>query len=151
MTGLSKWKTIGYAVAIFAAGGISGGALGVYETKSGLMGQRDQEVAGRIMRRLQTRLALTPDQVGKITPIVQGAASDIHAIRRQSIQRIITVLDTAYGQISAVLTPDQRVKLDQMQKERREMMQRWQEGGHRHPGTGDGTPSPQQSQAPSPA
>ena len=31
MTPFSKWKTIGYAAAIFMAGSISGGALGVYE------------------------------------------------------------------------------------------------------------------------
>ena len=134
MTQFSKWKTIGYAAAIFVTGGISGGALGVYETKSNLLvPPREQEMAIRIQRRFQSKLGLSPDQVAKINPIIESAVSDIHSIRLEAAQRISKVFDDSYAQVSAILTPEQRIKLDQMQKERREMMHRWQEG-HRHPG-----------------
>jgi hypothetical protein len=56
------------------------------------------------------------------------------------------VFEDSYTQISAILTPEQRVKLAVMEKERLEMMQLHQ--NHRHPGDGDhdgpgGAASPQ--------
>jgi len=83
MTQLSKWKIIGYAAAIFAAGGISGGALGVYETKTHLFAPgREQDIATRIERRLKFRLGLSADQLVKIDPIVKNAAAELRDIHR---------------------------------------------------------------------
>ena len=141
MSPFSKWKTIGYAVAIFVAGGISGGALGVYETKSHLFDpQREQEVALRWRQHLTEKLGLTPDQVAKINPIIDNGATQLRSIRADTMQRLNKVFEDSYSEISAILTPDQRAKLDQMDKERREMMQQhWQEN-HHHPGPPDGSP-----------
>jgi hypothetical protein len=129
MTQFSKWKTIGYATAIFVAGGISGGALGVYETKSHLFAPpRQQDMALRIRNRLRARLDLTPGQVAKIDPIVESAATELHAIRVETAQRINKIFDDSYAQVSSNLTPDQRAKFEEMQQERREMMHRWRPG-----------------------
>jgi len=135
MTPFSKWKTLGYAAALFVAGAISGGALGVYEARSHLfVPPRQQEMALHLRERLRARLGLSPDQVAKITPIIESAAADIRSIRMETVQRINKVFDDSYASVSAILTPEQRVKFDQMQRERREMMQRhWQEA-HRRPG-----------------
>jgi hypothetical protein len=137
MSQFSQWKTIGYAVAIFVAGGISGGALGVYETKSHLFEpQRDQEQALRWRKRLQEKLGLTPDQMASINPIIDDGIAQLRSIRFDTMERLDKVFEDSYSKISAILTPDQRAKLDQMDKERREMMmQRWQ-GNHHHPGPG---------------
>jgi hypothetical protein len=137
MMQLAKWKTIGYAASLFVAGGISGGALGVYETKARLFAPApEQEMAGRIEKRLKDRLGLSPEQTAKIKPIVYGAARQLRLIRGEMGQRINKVFEDAYTQIAAVLTPEQRAQMEQMQRERRALMQRhfWQEG-HRH---GDG-------------
>jgi hypothetical protein len=146
MTQFSKWKTIGYAAAIFVTGGISGGALGVYETKSQLFAPpREQEMALRLLHRLQARLDLSPDQVAKIRPIIDQAASDLHSIRTETALRINKVFDDSYAQVSAVLTPEQRAKLDQIQKERREMMRHWRPGGaggNHHDGQSFGSAAP---------
>jgi hypothetical protein len=143
MTQFSKWKTIGYAVALFVAGGISGGALGIYETKSSLFAPpREQEMALRLLHRLQVRLDLSPDQVAKITPIVESAAADLRSIHAETAQRVGKVFDDSYSKVSAILTPEQRVKLDQIQKERREMMQAHWAENHRHPGGADGLGGP---------
>ena len=131
----SKWKTIGYAAAIFVAGGVSGGALGVYETKSHLFAPPpEQEMALRIRNRLQAKLGLSEEQMAKIKPIVEGAARDLHSIRAETAQRINKVFDDSYAQVSAILTPEQRAKLDQMQRERRAMMQSHWQDGHWHQG-----------------
>jgi len=157
MTQFSKWKIMGYAAAIFVAGGISGGALGVYETKSHLFAPvREQEMVIRIRTRLQNKLGLSPDQMAKISPIIDHTASDIHSIRMETAQRINKVFEDSYAQLSAILTPEQKTKLDQMEKERHEMMQRAQL--HWHPGLGgprhegpDHDESPHDGPAPAPS
>jgi hypothetical protein len=132
MSRFSQWKTIGYAAAIFIAGGISGGALGVYEAKSSLFSPPgEREMALHMRNRLKARLGLSPDQMAKINPIIDNAASELRSIRVETWQRLNKVFDDSYAQVSAVLTPEQRTKLDEMQKERRAMMQgRWQEARH---------------------
>jgi DNA anti-recombination protein RmuC len=148
MSPFSQWKTIGYAAAIFATGAISGGALGVYEAKSHLFEpQRKQEIALHIMKRLQTRLNLTPDQSAKIQPIVDNVATELGSIHADVAQRVNKIFDDSYAQVSAILTPDQRKELDKMEKERRDMMQaHWQEN-HHHPGGPDNDQSPHGSPA----
>lgn len=149
MSQFSQWKTIGYAVAIFVAGGISGGALGVYETKSHLFDpQRDQEMALRWRKRLQDKLELTPDQMARINPIIDNGVAQLRSIRLDTMGRLNKVFEDSYTKISAVLTPDQRTKLDQMDKERREMMeQHWQEN-HHHPGPGGSPGGPHDEPGP---
>jgi len=148
MSPFSKWKTIGYAVAIFVAGGVSGGALGVYETKSHLFDpQREQEIAGHWRQRLTDKLGLTPDQVAQINPIIDSGATQLRSIRADTMQRLNKVFEDSYSKISAILTPDQRTKLDQMDKERQEMMQQhWQEN-HHHSGPG-GSPHDDEDSSP---
>jgi Spy/CpxP family protein refolding chaperone len=145
MTPLSKWKTIGYAAAIFVAGAISGGALGVYEARSHLFTPTgEREIALHMRKRLQARLGLSPDQVAKIEPIIDSAASQIHSVRIETTQQINKVFDDSFARISAILTPDQRAKLEQIQKERRAMMQgRWD--GRWHPGGLGGPDGPRHS------
>jgi hypothetical protein len=131
MSQFSTWKTIGYAVAIFVAGGISGGALGIYHTRSSLLTPpRAQEMELHIRNRLRARLGLSPDQVDKINPIIQSAAENLRAIHIETAQRVNKVFEDSFAQVSAILTPEQREKLNEMQRERHEMMARWQETRH---------------------
>jgi len=134
MTQFSKWKTIGYAASIFAAGGVSGGAIGVYYARSRLLASQPVPVAKdaiamRIMSHLGHRLNLTPDQAAKIRPIADDAAAQIEQIIGVRAGEVTAILDKAYAQISPILTPDQRARLDEIVKERREMLQRLP--GHR--------------------
>jgi hypothetical protein len=143
MTALSQWKIIGYAVAIFVTGGISGGALGVYEAKSHLLAPpRDPELADRMRAHLQKRLELTPDQVSKVNPIIDSAIAQMHSIRMDTMQRVNKVFEDSYAQISAILTPEQRIKLDLMQKERIEMMQLHRQENHHRPDADHDGPAP---------
>ena len=142
MTQFSKWKTIGYAAAIFVTGGISGGALGVYEARTHLFSEmpRDSDIALRMRERLQKRLDLTDDQMAKINPIIDATAAQLRTIRMDTMQRLNKVFDDSYAKVAAVLTPDQKAKLDEMDKERRAMMQQhWQEN-HHHPGPPGSSP-----------
>jgi len=155
MSPFSKWTTIGYAAAIFVAGGISGGAIGIYEARSHVPAPPgEQEMAGRMLNRLQARLDLTPDQMAKIRPIIERAAADLRSIRTDTAQRINKTFDDSYAQVSAILTPAQRVKLDDLQKKRREAMQlhfggHWRAAGPPRHSPGDDDDDHDQSPAPS--
>jgi len=143
----SQWKTIGYAAALFVAGGISGGALGVYETNARLFAPpREQEVALRIGQRFQQKLGLSDDQMVKIKPIIESAAKEIHAIRMETAQQTNKIFEDSYAQLAAILTPEQRQKLEEMKKERRARSQEWRlrqsgpGGPHQGQGPGQGPP-----------
>ncbi len=86
-----------------------------------------------ILRRFQTQLDLTPDQVEKIKPIVRKTAEALHKIRIDGTVNAMKILDDSYSQVSAILTPDQRVKLEEMRKERLQLMER-EEQNRLHPG-----------------
>jgi len=136
MSQFSKWKTIGYAAAIFTTGGISGGALGVYKARTQFAEpQHEQEIALHMKKRFETKLGLTPDQVAKVDPILDDTAAKLVSIRADTAQHVGRLFEDSYVKISAVLTPAQRVTLDQMEKERKATMDRWQEN-HHHPGPG---------------
>jgi len=137
MSQFSQWRTIGYAAAIFVAGGISGGSLGVYEAKYRLFSPPgEQEMALHMRNRLQARLGLTPEQMAKIAPIVENAASELWSIHVDTAQRLNKVVEDSYAQVSAVLTPEQRPKLDEMLRERRATMEAHRQEGRHHPGLG---------------
>jgi Spy/CpxP family protein refolding chaperone len=96
-------------------------------------------MAGRILDRLQVRLNLTPDQIARIRPIIARSAVELRLVRADTALRINKVFDDSYAQVSALLTADQRTKLDEMQRKRRENMQ-LHLGGRWRPGAGLGGP-----------
>ena len=84
----------------------------VYEVKQNLFAPpREQELALRLRTRLQTKLALTPEQVAQVNPIIDKAVAQLRSIRLDTIQQVNKVFEDTYAQISAILTPDQRAKL----------------------------------------
>ena len=150
MTQFSKWKTIGYAVSLFVVGAISGGALGVYETKSHLFAPvPEREMESRLLHRLRTKLDLTEGQVAQIQPIIRSAARDIRSIHFEAMEQTNKVLDASYAQLAPILTPEQRKTLDEMQKERHALLEMRIEAHHHPmpagpdgPGGPDGPPPP---------
>lgn len=136
MSVFSKWRTIGYAVAIFLAGVVSGGIVCFYETRAHMFRPPgEEEVAHHIMHRLEGRLQLLPEQVEQVGPIVARAAAELHAAQVQEAERVDQVFDSAYNRVAPLLSPAQRARLDQMYQEqlkrRAAMRAHWRE---EHPG-----------------
>jgi len=120
MTGLSKTKLIFYLAAIFVAGGITGAAIALKTSKQMLTEPpRPVRLETRYLReRFQAKLALTPEQSKVIEPILEKMSEDLKSIRQDTTKRISAIMKTAYEQIGNELTPDQRKKLEEMQKDR---------------------------------
>jgi Spy/CpxP family protein refolding chaperone len=122
-----KWKLIAGFVLAFVAGGIAGAALGGWYARHlffefhhhpGLIGARMKE-------QFRSELHLTPDQVAKISPIVDKTAAELQQVRRDTGRRVGEIWIEAHRQIAANLTDEQRQKLQQM----KERHHRWR---HRH-------------------
>lgn len=67
---------------------------------------------------LTKKLDLTPDQQGKVQPIMDQAKPQLQAIHQDAMQKTKAVMDNAFGQIRLLLTPEQQQKLDAMDQAR---------------------------------
>lgn len=124
MTKLTKPRFALYLALIFLAGGITGAvgwksltpapsSLRHAVTKAPTM----QEVMNLRCRKLQTKLGLTAEQVEKINPILNRAAQEMDDAHRQTMSNVCDILKQSNAEIAEVLTPEQRAKLEEMEKD----------------------------------
>ena len=125
MNNLTKGKVIVYLAAIFFAGAAAGTVVG-YTTGKEKFNRppRPSEMADHLLNRLQTRLELTPDQVEKIKPLVDQSCAEMGAIHRESWHRVMDNFKKMNQQIAVHLTAVQKVKLEELEKERRELVRK---------------------------
>jgi len=117
-----SWKVIFYATLIFVAGLFIGVLAGPLVQRAFLRPPTPAEMSRHILARLQSRLSLTPEQTAQIKPLVEQTASDIDAIREATTKQVSDRIAETNSKIATFLTPEQKVKLDQMEAERREHM-----------------------------
>jgi Spy/CpxP family protein refolding chaperone len=119
MNGLSKTKLTLYLAAIFLAGGVSGAMLALRVSRQTMAeAPRPGRLDARYLKeRFQSRLALTPEQAKVIEPILEKMSEELKSVRQDATKRISAIMKSFYDQIGKELTPDQRQKLDEMQKD----------------------------------
>jgi len=126
MNGALKWKLVAGFVLIFVAGGIAGAALGGWYAHHLFFEiHRPGRVGDRMKERLRAELSLTPEQVSKVSPIVDKTAAQLQEIRRDTGRRVHEIMAEAHKEIAANLTDEQKQKLQQIEERHR----RWH---HRH-------------------
>ncbi|MEO6005898.1 MAG: hypothetical protein ABIZ04_25985 [Opitutus sp.] len=118
-----RLKVILIFTGVFIAGAVSGGPLAMRfmrpdrpEWRRGLRLQ--------VMERLEEELGLTAEQKNRVQPVVLRAQEETQRLRRENIKNIAVVMDRMHAEISAELTPEQRVKLEDMRKRFRERAER---------------------------
>jgi Spy/CpxP family protein refolding chaperone len=126
-----QWKLIAGFVLVFIAGGTTGAFLATAHARH-LFVQSHQAgfVATRMKERMRAELDLTPDQVARISPILDKTANQLQQIRNDTGRRVHQTIIESHQQISAILTEDQKKKLQQMEMRHR----RWLGFHHRGPG-----------------
>lgn len=133
MNGALKWKLVAGFVLVFVAGGIAGAALGGWYNRHLLFeSHRPGRVGDRMKERLRTELRLTPEQVGKISPIIDNTTIQLRQIRRETRRRVHETMTQAHKEIAVNLTDEQRQKLQQIENQHR----RW----HHHGGPRQSAP-----------
>jgi len=121
-----QWKLIAGFLLVFVAGGITGAFVGgSYARHHFFELHRPERIAAQMKNRLRAELNLTPEQVAKISPIVDKTASQLRIIRRGTGHRVHQVMAEAHRQMAANLTDEKRQKLQQIEERHR----RWR---HNH-------------------
>src|SRR5437773_12382209 len=83
-----QWKLITGFILVFIAGGISGAFLGgLYAQQHFLEFHRPELIGARMKERLRSELNLTPEQVAKISPIIDKTANHLRELRRDTARR----------------------------------------------------------------
>jgi len=120
MNGALRWKLVAGFVLVFVAGGIAGAALGGWYTRHLLFeSHRPGRVGDRMKERLRTELRLTPEQVTKVSPIIDKTTMQLREIRRDTRRRVHAIMTEAHKEIAANLTDEQRQRLQQIEEQHR--------------------------------
>ena len=124
----SKLKSWLLLSGIFVVGIVTGSALtfGLASYFKPPLGPH--EMQKHWMVRLTHELNLTADQQVKIEPILADAEIKFQSLHREEVGRGSQIYKAADDQISALLTPEQKVQLQKMESEREKMF-----SGHLHP------------------
>jgi Spy/CpxP family protein refolding chaperone len=124
-----QWKLIAGFVLVFLAGGVTGAFVGAaharyffFEFHRGVIGERMRD-------RLQRQLDLTPEQVAKISPIIDKAAAQLQQLRRDTGRRVHEIMTERDRQMASIITEEQRQKLQRIEDRHR----RWHRQGGPHP------------------
>jgi Spy/CpxP family protein refolding chaperone len=129
MNGALKWKLVAGFILVFIAGGIAGAALGGFYARHLFFDvHRPGRVGDRMKERLRAELSLTPEQVAKVSPIVDKTATQLQEIRRDTGRRVHEIMAEAHKEIATNLTDEQRQKLQQIEERHRRW--RYHHGPH---------------------
>jgi Spy/CpxP family protein refolding chaperone len=121
-----QWKLIAGFLLVFVAGGITGAFVGGSYARHHFFELRHPErIGGRMKDRLRTELNLTPEQLTKISPIIDKTTAQLRDIRRDTGRRVRQIIADAHGQMATQLTNEQRQKLKQIEERHR----RWRHHG----------------------
>src|SRR5207247_8595331 len=105
MNGALKWKLVAGFVLVFVAGGIAGAALGgLYARHLFFDVHYPRRVGDRMKERLRAELSLTPEQVAKVSPIVDKTAAQLQEIRRYSGRSGHAIIRDAHTEVAVNLT-----------------------------------------------
>jgi len=116
------WQVILVLIGIFAAGGVAGGFVTLRVLRDKFVNRPvPEEWAPRHLKRLNERLALTPEQQEQLRPIVRRHMEQLNRIRNRSMEETKTVVESMQSEITERLTAEQRIKFEQMNRELREM------------------------------
>lgn len=130
MIALTKTRVICYLAAIFAAGALAGG-VGGYSIARKQQPARPhgppppKDMVQHTIDRLESRLSLTPEQVGRIRSVVEQSFAKLDTMNRENFTKGKEVFREMNAQIVTHLTPEQKSEFDRMEQERREKMRGW--------------------------
>jgi Spy/CpxP family protein refolding chaperone len=139
----SRWlRGVLYAILIFLAGIVTGTLLAPWLGRTFMRPPQPRELAYHMLDRLQGGLHLTDEQTAKIKPIIEATGADMETIRRETAARVHQRISQTNEQISALLTPEQKVQFIKMEEEHRRRMQEYHREHHHHFGPAPDEPPP---------
>ncbi len=148
---MTKQTATFYLAAVFGAGLLAGGMGGFsLGMRRAFAPPRPHDMAVHICGDLRTRLRLTPAQVQEIEPVVTETVTAIEAVRTASGKQMADIFAKSNQRIAQFLTPEQRVLMREMDRQRQQFFHKSFHGppGGPHP---PGPPGPADTSGPPPA
>jgi Spy/CpxP family protein refolding chaperone len=119
MNSISKRKLSCYVLALFLAGAGTGALISWQVCRRApVPSLPPAEIGARLRARFQSRLDLTPDQVQKVNPLIDQAMRRVEAIRTETANHVFANASNLHEQVLLVLTPEQKVKFEELERER---------------------------------
>ncbi len=117
---MSKWKIGLYLSALFLAGVVTGAILTAQIGKRMMMkATRPRAMAEHWRHDLEGRLGLTAEQSQKIEPIIMDGITNFGSVLCDQAE---WVLSNCNARIALELTPDQRIKFENIEKEQQQFI-----------------------------
>ena len=121
INGVSKFKLMLYLAALFAAGGVSGWVVAAKTTKQKIFSPpAPQEFSKGFCGRVFSNLDLSEEQRQKVREIGDRYDKEMFKLHAQHGRQIGSAVSNRNAQLSAILTPDQRTKFEELERARRE-------------------------------
>jgi Spy/CpxP family protein refolding chaperone len=146
-----KLKVVLYLSAIFLVGGVVGGFVANKFVKQPFQrGPMDiDKLTDRQMRHMARELELTPEQVENIRPIIENISNKVREVRRENFLKLTKLHEERDERMSAELTPEQQIKMKQMEERQRKRVKRYFSGERkRQRPRGDRPPPPEDGPRP---
>jgi Spy/CpxP family protein refolding chaperone len=135
-----RWRLILAFVLVFLAGGVCGFFGALHMRGPFFAHMAPDSMAQHMKERLRVELKLTPDQMQKISPIIDRAVSQLKTTREQTMRSVHEIFTETHREMQPLLTPEQRTKLEEMEKRHRRLL-------HRHGFMPPGPPPPPDDQS----
>ena len=125
MNPVLKWKLISGFLLVFIAGAGTGAFFATAQARHFMHGgPRHGMVAERMRQRLRHDLELTPEQLAKISPIIDKTGLQLEQIRMETARRVRETFAQAHREMAPNLSDDQRTRLEQMRHRHRRFLRR---------------------------
>jgi uncharacterized membrane protein YeaQ/YmgE (transglycosylase-associated protein family) len=124
---MKKWKIIVSVILVFLLGALAG-VLVIHKVDqhriAGIIRGEPGAVGELIVQRLNHKLRLDPEQVGKLRVIVYETHDEIRNVRKQFRPQIQEILERSRNRVRAILRPDQLEEYEKIVAERKARQER---------------------------
>jgi Spy/CpxP family protein refolding chaperone len=120
------WKLVLLLSGIFLAGGVTGSLLTFHFGRQWLNQRPPPEQWAPVhLQKLSRRLELTPAQVEQLRPIIRRHMEELGRVRSESLGASRGLVERMQREIAEQLTPEQREKFDDYNRQMRERMRKF--------------------------
>lgn len=123
MTAGIKWRLAAGVAVVFFAGVATGLFSAAWHMHHRAFFGHDAGVGLRMREHFRRELRLTPEQTEKLAPVIEATASRLEKIRVETGQRVAQAMEDSRDQIAPHLNPEQRARLDEIEKRHRRALQ----------------------------
>ena len=108
------WGIIIGVLVVFAAGAATGMCIGTRKAHDVLVFKHHGRMGERMRQHLIRELELTPEQLEKVSPIIDDTSRQLQEIRRESGRRVAETMRESHAAMAPHLTAEQRERLETM-------------------------------------